>query len=145
MQFWSLKTLRRRLASGYPHEQIGFSQSEFHRRGAKPPFSPFIPDGKTATLLILGSLEKEEKFYNGTFDASAENVPILAITDIYKNLLYVYIVMIIFYFSSGAIDRLNEESKMKTQIIFNQNCSDYPAEDTVCLIIWTLKYCTSAG
>jgi uncharacterized membrane protein len=58
-----------------------------------------------------------ENFNKGTFNETALEVPIAAITDIYKNFLYVYIIIIIFYFGSRAIEGFTDAEKIKSMTV----------------------------
>jgi hypothetical protein len=70
-------------------------------------FDIYVPNATNITIMNLTSQNSELL----TFNLTANSVPALAVTDMLKNFLYVYIFIIVFYFTSRSIDGYSDAKK----------------------------------
>jgi uncharacterized membrane protein len=70
-------------------------------------FNIYTPNATNITIINLTTQSSQSQ----TFNLTANSVPAMAVTDLLKNFLYVYIFIIIFYFTSRSIDGYSDAKK----------------------------------
>ena len=73
-------------------------------------FNVYLPNATNVTIINLTTHNSQFQ----TFNLTANSVPALAVTDLLKNFLYVYIFVIAFYFTSRSIDGYSDAKKIES-------------------------------